>query len=161
MQCPFARCVRRVARRRRASFSLIAASLACTTILASPSRAQSPVPSTPSAPRSDSLPPTPAASGGACPDTLAVAKLADYAVPGGRVVVLRFGTACRTGGGSSALTARVDSAGAVAALSPLAEAALAAQHAGAAAQATADVAKPSRREAFVALLTAVAVLLLK
>jgi hypothetical protein len=122
--------------------------------------------SAPSAPRSDSLPPNPVASGGACPDTLVVAKLADYAVPGGRVVVLRFGTACRTGGGSTALTARVDSARtdsalAVNALSPLTEAALAARHAGAAAQAATDAAKPSRREAFVALLTAVAVLLLK
>jgi hypothetical protein len=101
--------------------------------------------------------PLPSASASGCPDTLGVVKLADYAVPGGRVVTLRFATGCLPAGSPTP----GDSAPAVHPLSPIAEATLAAHHAGAAAEAAADAAKPSRREAFVALLTAVAVLLLK
>ncbi len=107
--------------------------------------------------------PAPVSSPVPCRAPSAVVKLADYAAPDGHIVVLRFATGCRTGAPTSG---RADSAAAHAAAdtlahSPLVEAALAARHAGAAAQATAQAAKPSRREAFVALLTAVAVLLLK
>jgi hypothetical protein len=104
---------------------------------------------------------TPTVTPGSCANG-AVALLGAYDASDGRIVVLRFAPGCATGGPpANGATADVADTLGFARLSPAVEAALAAKHAGAAAQSAAQAAKPSRRETIVALATAVAVLLLK
>lgn len=128
-------------------------------------------PTTSSSSGSTSAPPSPSSAADSprlTPSRATICASSDVALlgvsdaPDGRIVVLRFAPACATGGlpaGAVALAGADTSA--LARLSPTLEAALAAKHAGAAAQGAVQAAKPSRRETFIALATAVAVLLLK
>ena len=161
----------RSTRTTRSTITYLAAA-ATPRLTALPLRAQEPGPAPPSAPASappaPSLPTSPTPAPRVLPPSVAngaapcAATLAEYDAPDGRIVVLRFARACLTStpaaGADVTGHAPADTAARV---SPALEAALAASHAKQAAQSAAQAAKPSRRETVVALITAVAVLLLK